>query len=95
MLAHEPEEVSMIEVDCYRPVDTPIAMVKTTIMKVAIHPKGKNPYYDDGVLYLELVDEGAGAFLELSQGENKVAIDPEEVEVIAAAAKQLMQGVGE
>ena len=85
----------MIEVDCYRPVDTPIAMVKTTIMKVAIHPKGKNPVYAEGVLYLELVDEGAGAFLELSQGENKVAIDPEEVEVIAAAAKQLMQGVGE
>lgn len=69
--------------------------LKTTVMKIAIHPDDKNPVYDEGVLYLELVDEGAGAFLELSQGENKVAIDPEEVEVIAAAAKQLMQGVGE
>ena len=85
----------MIEVECYRPVDTPIDRVKTTIMKVAIHRKGKSPVYGDGVLYLELVDEGAGAFLELSQDENKVAIDPEEFDVIAAAAKQLMQGVGE
>lgn len=69
--------------------------LKTTVMKIAIHPEGQNPVYDDGVLYLELVDEGAGAFLELSQGENKVAIDPEEFDVIAAAAKQLMRGVGE
>ena len=69
--------------------------LKTTVMKIAIHPEDKNPVYDDGVLYLELADEGAGAFLELSQGENSVSIDPEEVEVIAAAAKQLMLGVGE
>lgn len=59
--------------------------LKTTVIKIAIHPEDKNPVYDDGVLYLELVDEGAGAFLELSQGENKVAIDPEEFDVIAAA----------
>lgn len=71
------------------------ASMKTTVMKIAIHPEGKSPIYAEGVLYLELVDEGAGAFLELSQDENKVAIDPEEFDVIAAAAKQLMQGVGE
>ena len=69
--------------------------LKTTVMKIAIHTEDKNPVYDEGVLYLELVDEGAGAFLELSQGKNNVAIDPEEFDVIAAAAKQLMQGVGE
>ena len=67
--------------------------LKTTVMKIAIHTEDKNPVYDEGVLYLELADEGAGAFLELSQGGNSISIDPEEFDVIAAAAKQLMQGL--
>ena len=60
-------------------------------MKIAIHPEDKNPVYDDGVLYLELVDARPVSTV----AENKVAIDPEEFDVIAAAAKQLMRGVGE
>lgn len=62
-----------------------------TIMKVAIHPVDKNPAYDDGVTYIEVVDEAAGAFLELSQGENKIQIDPEELDKIYNEAKRMLR----
>ena len=69
--------------------------MKLTVMKIAIHPADKSPCCDEGVLYLELIDEGAGAFLELSQDGSRISIDPEEIDAISSAAKQLMQGVGE
>jgi hypothetical protein len=64
----------------------------TTVMKVAIHPEGKNPAYDDGVTYVEVVDHAAGAFIEISQGEMKIEIDPEELDLIITQAKQLIAG---
>lgn len=64
---------------------------KATVMKVAIHPADKNPAYDDGVTYIEVVDEAAGAFLELSQGENKIQIDPEELDKIYNEAKRMLR----
>ena len=66
-----------------------------TTMKVAIHRKGDNPAYADGVTYIEIVDEGAGAFLELSQDDQKLRIDPEELALIAAEAGRIMAGFPE
>lgn len=63
-----------------------------TTMKVAIHRKGDNAAYADGVTYLEVVDEGAGAFLELSQDDQKLRIDPEELALIATEASKMMAG---
>lgn len=63
-----------------------------TMMKVAIHRKGDNPAYADGVTYIEVVDEAAGAFLEISQGEARIQIDPEELDVICSEAKKLLKG---
>lgn len=64
----------------------------TTTMKIAIHPAGKNPAYDDGVTYIEVVDEAAGAFIEISQGESRIQVDPEELDLIVSEAKRLLKG---
>jgi len=69
-----------------------VSEYKATTMKVAIHPVDKNPAYDDGVTYIEVVDEAAGAFLEISQGEARIQIDPEELDVICSEAKKLLKG---
>ena len=63
---------------------------KATVMKVAIHPADKNPAYDDGVTYIEVVDEAAGAFLELSQGDQRIRIDPDELELILTEAQRML-----
>lgn len=63
-----------------------------TIMKVAIHHADKNPAYDEGVTYIEVADEAAGAFIELSQGESRIRLDPEELDLIVSEAKKLLDG---
>jgi len=66
-----------------------------TVMKMAIHRKCDNPAYADGVTYIEIVDEAAGAFLELSQGDQKIRIDPEELELILTEAQRMLAGYPE
>ena len=66
-----------------------------TTMKVAIHRKGDNPAYADGVTYVEIVDEAAGAVLELSQGDQRIRIDPEELELILTEAQRMLAGFPE
>jgi len=66
-----------------------------TIMKIAIHRKGDNPAYADGVTYVEVVDESAGAVLELSQADQKIRIDPEELELILTEANRMLAGFPE
>lgn len=63
-----------------------------TTMKIAIHRKGDNPDHGEGVTYIEVADEGAGAFLELSQDDQKIRIDPEELDLIVSEAKKMMAG---
>ena len=63
-----------------------------TVMKIAIHRKCDSPAYADGVTYIEIVDEAAGAFLELSQGDQRIRIDPEELELILTEAQRMLAG---
>ena len=66
-----------------------------TVMKIAIHRKCDSPAYADGVTYVEIVDEAAGAFLELSQGDQRIRIDPEELELILTEAQRMLAGFPE
>lgn len=38
-----------------------------TMMKAAVHPNTENPVFGDGVIYVEVHDDAAGAFVTLSQ----------------------------
>jgi len=67
---------------------------KSTIIRISIHPENVNPVYGEGVTHVHVQDESGGPFLTLSQvGEEKfecVRIDIEELELIAAEAKKLI-----
>ena len=67
---------------------------KSTVIRIAIHPENVNPVYGEGVTYVHIQDETAGPFLTLSQVmEDKVEcvrIDMEELELITAEAKKLI-----
>ena len=47
-----------------------------TMMKAAVHPNTENPVFGDGVIYVEVHDDAAGAFVTLSQP-TASQIDPE------------------
>ena len=73
----------------------------TTIMTVAVHHPDQNPYHGEGVTHLSLETEGAGFFFVLRQPvpfENRpngeIAIDPEELQALAAAGRLLLDQPG-
>ena len=73
--------------------------ILTTIMSVAIHKPDQNPDHGEGVNHLTLEDEGAGFFFVLSQPvpyspREGIALDPDELEAIAAAGRMLMDQEG-
>jgi hypothetical protein len=66
--------------------------MKTTCISVAIHQDDQNAIFGEGVITVTLEDEAAGAFLILSDGENKIRIDMDELEAVTVAAQNLIAG---
>ena len=65
---------------------------KTTMTKFAIHRTGDNPVFGEGVIHVSLDDEGGGSFLVLEQESQKIRITLEELELLVAEAKRLVEG---
>lgn len=65
-----------------------------TVVAVAIHPACESPVHGERITRVALADEGAGAFVRVSQlddhGEQCLHLDPEEIDFVAAAARQLI-----
>jgi len=67
----------------------------TTTITVSIHPEGENPIYGDRATHVSVEDEAGGGFLVIKQhGDSHepgtVRLDPEELDAVAAAAKELI-----
>lgn len=69
----------------------------TTILRVAVHTSQQNPDHGEGVTHIAIEDEGAGAYLVISQPvpmgpqENGISLDLSELDAVHAAAHKLMQ----
>ena len=67
---------------------------ETRTVKVSVAPKGE-PLFDNGVTNIEIADEAAGEFLEVSQcgesNEGKIIIDPCEWPVLRAAINKMIK----
>lgn len=70
--------------------------ITTTITAVSIHREDANPIYGEGVTYVKLADEGAGAFIEIGQTDNEreLRFDIDELELVAAEARKLINNYG-
>lgn len=60
-------------------------MVKSTITKISVSSETSEP------INIEVVDEGAGAFIILSQDSGEVRINPEELKAVFSAARRLLK----
>lgn len=68
----------------------------TTRLTLSVHRSTENPIFGEGCTQVRIEDEGAGAFVVLSQvtdnqGEQTLRLDLEELEAVLTAAQQLMQ----
>lgn len=61
-----------------------------TILKVAIHRDDSNPVFGEDNLYLEIDDESGGPFIVISSNLEKVAINPDEIDLLFETAKELI-----
>lgn len=66
--------------------------MKTTVVKIAIHSDDINPFYGEGVIYAEIVDEGGGCFVKLSDGDGSIRINPDELYTVADRVRELTRG---
>lgn len=73
----------------YRAITTQLAIVPTTGPATPC-----NPVFGERAVHVTLEDEGGGPFLSIRTSEGEIKLDPEELEAIAAAARQLLAQEG-
>jgi hypothetical protein len=76
----------------YRTITTQLAIVPTTGPDTPC-----NPVFGERAVHVTLEDDGCGPFLSIRTSEGEIKVDPDELEVITAAARQLLaqEGVGD
>ena len=63
---------------------------KITPLKYSVHPANTNPLYGQYTTHVEIQDEAGGGFIELSQNDSKIRLDPDELDLIHKVAHLLI-----
>lgn len=63
---------------------------RTTTTQIVVHREGDNPIYGESATRIRLEDETGGLFVVLEQDAGSVKLDPEELNIVIEAAKQLL-----
>ena len=69
------------------------AEILTTTIKVAIHRRGTNPIFGEGVVHVSVEDETGGPFIVLESDDDNsggLRIDMEELEAAVVAARMMI-----
>lgn len=73
-----------------------MSTLETTTLTVAVHRKGQNPVYGEGVTRVSVTDEAAGPFIEVRQvvesDEDCLRLDLDELEKVVEVARELVGG---
>lgn len=64
---------------------------KITPLMFAIHRENQNPVFGEQVTHIQIEDEAGGPFLILKQEDQEIRLDPEELDEIVMAAKELLE----
>lgn len=66
-------------------------MALSAITRVSVGPDKEHPLFGEQVISVELEDEGGGGFFILRQDDNVIRINPEEIPLIAKAARRMLR----
>ena len=65
--------------------------IMVTPIAVSIHRKlDNNPLFGEGVIHIKIDDECGGGFIVLEQDDQKISINPDEIDIICNEAKKLL-----
>jgi hypothetical protein len=70
-----------------------------TFTEITIHKKNQSPIFSDGLIRIQLQDEGAGIFVKITQYDcndlSSIRIDFEEVDYLVRAINMLRESLGD
>ena len=66
-------------------------MAMSAITRVSVGQKEEHPPFGEQVISIELEDEAGGCFFILRQDDNVIRINPEEIPLIAKAARRMLR----
>jgi len=64
--------------------------LKSTILKISIHRDNINPVFGEGATHVSIDDEGGGGFIVIENGEGKLRLELNELELITKTARKLL-----
>jgi len=62
----------------------------TSVISTVVHMDDRNPVFGDDITTITIDDEAAGGFIVLSQNEQTIKIDPEELQLITKTAMKML-----
>ena len=62
----------------------------TSVISTVVHMDDRNPVFGEGVTTITIDDEAAGGFIVLTQDEQTIKVDPDELQLITKTAMKLL-----
>jgi hypothetical protein len=62
----------------------------TSVISTVVHLDDRNPIFGEGIVTITIDDEAAGGYIVLTQDEQTIKVDPDELQLIAKTARKLL-----
>ena len=62
----------------------------TSVISTVVHMDDRNPIFGEGIVTITIDDEAAGGYIVLTQDEQTIKVDPDELQLIAKTARKML-----
>ena len=62
----------------------------TSIISTVVHMDDRNPIYGEGVTTITIDDEACGGYIVLTQDDQTIKVDPDELQLITKTAMRML-----
>ena len=62
----------------------------TSILSTVVHLDDRSPVFGEGIITVSIDDDGAGGYIVLTQDEQTIKVDPEELQIITKTAMKML-----
>jgi hypothetical protein len=62
----------------------------TSIISTVVHLDDRNPIFGDNITTITIEDEACGGYIVLTQNEQTIRVDPDELQLIAKTAMKML-----
>ena len=62
----------------------------TSVISTVVHMDDRNPIFGDEIITITIDDESSGGFIVLTQNEQTIKVDPDELQLITKTAMKML-----